>query len=219
MGGGDGAVDCASSEAFEEWVLVHEQYGVAGLRKAVEGLTIAAETCQDLDCFDNTTLESQAQCASAPSDSDDSGDRAHYMRTHSAGFAEVQRLIDATRNGNLAELNRLCSMSSCLDSGVPLSAVLAGDQACLELLVSRGFSLCQASTQAAAGKGNLPMLQYLRAHNCPWTIDVCLAAAYGGHAELLQWARANGAPWHKAWCVDFARRHTDLCRWIEDQPE
>ena len=47
----------------------------------------------------------------------------------------------------------------------------------------------------AAGGGHLEVLQWLRANDCPWDEDMCEGAAEGGHLEVLQWAHANGCPW------------------------
>ena len=42
------------------------------------------------------------------------------------------------------------------------------------------------------------MLQWLRAHGCPWNEMTCSSAAQGGHLEMLQWLRANGCPWDRS---------------------
>ena len=47
----------------------------------------------------------------------------------------------------------------------------------------------------AAGEGDLAMLKWLRAHNCPWDEKTCQWAAFFGHIELLKWAHAHECPW------------------------
>ena len=39
------------------------------------------------------------------------------------------------------------------------------------------------------------MLQWLRAHGCPWDIKTCSFAVACYHVDVLEWARENGAPW------------------------
>ena len=45
-----------------------------------------------------------------------------------------------------------------------------------------------------AGGGHLEVLQWARAHGCPWDSQTCYYAAENGHLEVLQWARAQGCP-------------------------
>ena len=48
----------------------------------------------------------------------------------------------------------------------------------------------------AAEDGNLEVLKWLHANECPWDESVCMNdAAIGGHLEVLKWLRANGCPW------------------------
>ena len=49
----------------------------------------------------------------------------------------------------------------------------------------------------AARNGYLEVLQWARAHGCPWDEMVCKEAAANGHREVLEWARAQGCP---EWC-------------------
>ena len=48
---------------------------------------------------------------------------------------------------------------------------------------------------AAAGRGHLSLLQWLRAEGCAWDAQTCSRAAFGGHLEVLIWARQNGCEW------------------------
>jgi hypothetical protein len=51
----------------------------------------------------------------------------------------------------------------------------------------------ESTCSGAAGRGDLPMLQFLRQRDCPWDTLTCSAAA--SHLPVLQWARTNGCPW------------------------
>ena len=43
--------------------------------------------------------------------------------------------------------------------------------------------------RAAAQRGNLSVLKWLRQHGCPWDSPTSHDAAAGSHLELLKWAR------------------------------
>ena len=43
--------------------------------------------------------------------------------------------------------------------------------------------------------GQLEVLQWLRAEDCPWSIHTCHFAVDQGHVEMLRWTRENGCPW------------------------
>jgi len=51
---------------------------------------------------------------------------------------------------------------------------------------------------AAARKGHLHVLQWLREHGCPWNSSTCAYAAKEGHLDVLKWAREHGCPWTAA---------------------
>jgi hypothetical protein len=46
----------------------------------------------------------------------------------------------------------------------------------------------------AAMGGHLHVLQWARAHHCPWDERTIGMAAQGGHLEVLQWAQEHGCP-------------------------
>jgi len=58
----------------------------------------------------------------------------------------------------------------------------------------------------AAQRGDLPMLQLLRAHGCPWDSRTCDAAARGGHCHILAWVRGQDppCPWSADICTAAA---------------
>ncbi|CAL6302885.1 unnamed protein product [Bathycoccus prasinos] len=50
--------------------------------------------------------------------------------------------------------------------------------------------------KAAAYQGNLEMVKYCVANECPIDVDVCAFAAFNGHLEILKYLREEGkAPW------------------------
>jgi hypothetical protein len=67
---------------------------------------------------------------------------------------------------------------------------------------------------AAAGRGDLAMLQRLRAAGCPWDAGVFSVAAACGHVEIMRWAHAHGCPWDERACRMAAMRgHLAVLEW------
>lgn len=71
--------------------------------------------------------------------------------------------------------------------------------------------------EEAANNGDLVLLQWVRAHGCPWDGWTCYWAAVNGHLHVLQWARGEGCPWDKDFCERVARenKHFDVAEWIK----
>merc|ERR1719389_156775 len=62
--------------------------------------------------------------------------------------------------------------------------------------------------------GHLEVLQWARAHGCPWDEVTCALAAENGHLEVLQWARAHGCPWDEETCAKAAENgHLEVLQW------
>jgi len=55
-------------------------------------------------------------------------------------------------------------------------------------------SIASNPCERAAAAGDLPLLQYLRAHRCPWSESAAAAAAVGGHLAVLRWMDEQGGP-------------------------
>jgi len=67
---------------------------------------------------------------------------------------------------------------------------------------------------AAARRGHLKVLVWLRSRGCPWEGDTCRHAAGGGHLELLQWAVGSGCEWNRNVCYEAAKGgHLEVLRW------
>ena len=70
----------------------------------------------------------------------------------------------------------------------------------------------------AAGGGHLEVLQWARAHGCPWDHHTCTAAARNGHLEVLQWARAQGCDWDEQTCLEAEEgAHFEVLEWARAQ--
>merc|ERR1719321_1049053 len=62
--------------------------------------------------------------------------------------------------------------------------------------------------------GHLAVLQWARAHGCPWDEYMCAYAAKKGHLEVLKWAQAHGCPWDKQTCARAAKNgHLEVLQW------
>jgi len=74
--------------------------------------------------------------------------------------------------------------------------------------------------EGAAQRGDMPMLQYLRAHGFHWDETVSAAMAWKGHQPVLEWARAQDppCPWDASTCSSAAGNgHLELLRWARAQ--
>ena len=68
--------------------------------------------------------------------------------------------------------------------------------------------------EAVAACGQLDVLKWLRANNCPWDQLTCAAAAEHGHLHVLRWACENGCPWREDTCTSAAEHgHLALLQW------
>jgi hypothetical protein len=54
----------------------------------------------------------------------------------------------------------------------------------------------------AAEGGHLPVLQWLRAHHCPWDARTCEMAGAAGHLDVLIWARERDCSWDERLCLE-----------------
>jgi len=83
----------------------------------------------------------------------------------------------------------------------------------------RGFTLTESACAAAARRGDLEMLQWLRAKGCPWDSTTCERAAQQGRLCVLEWARAQGCPWNwgSSVCCRAAKAgHLHVIKWARD---
>jgi hypothetical protein len=97
-------------------------------------------------------------------------------------------------------------------------AALVGCVGVLEELVdNRQCALTAGESYAAAGKGNLDALVWLRSRGCLWDISTCTLVARGGHLEVLRYAHEHGCPWSTATCYwAAAGGHLEVLRYAHE---
>jgi hypothetical protein len=76
-----------------------------------------------------------------------------------------------------------------------MAAAGRGRIAALAWLRAKGYAWSHFTAAAAAGAGRLEALKFLRANGCEWNYEACAEAARGGHLAVLQHLRAEGCPW------------------------
>jgi len=90
------------------------------------------------------------------------------------------------------------------------SATFANALSTLRWLVEVGrCDVDESHCNAAAFKGHLAVVQYLRSRGCPWSKWTALNAADRGHLEFLKWAHQNGCPWDPRWMMEMLMSDRD----------
>jgi hypothetical protein len=101
---------------------------------------------------------------------------------------------------------------------VCLAVVERGDLEMLQQLHARveRFPWSAALCTAAAHRGHLAVLQWLRAHGCAWDSGTADAAAANGRLATLQWALATDCPHDldHLWLVAAEGGHVDVVEWL-----
>jgi hypothetical protein len=91
--------------------------------------------------------------------------------------------------------------------------------------VEHGGCPNESTCAAAAGAGNLPVLQWLRHRHppCAWGASTLNAAAGGGHLAVLQWLQQSGNQhaipwqWYMRTCHHAAKEgHLHTLQWLRD---
>jgi hypothetical protein len=102
----------------------------------------------------------------------------------------------AARNGHLNVLRWLhaCGLSS---TGVAVEACSAGHWLTLAWAADHE-TLTEDACVAAAARGRVDMLKWLRSRGCPWSTVTTHAAAASGQIATLHWAVQHGCPLSKA---------------------
>jgi hypothetical protein len=106
-----------------------------------------------------------------------------------------------------------------VDASVCTAAAAKGDLPLLQQLRARGVPWDEDTCAAAAKGGHLMVLQWLLVEGCPWDEFTCQQAARYGKLELLQWARNMGCPWTKACVIQAAARggYIDVLQWLLEE--
>ena len=106
------------------------------------------------------------------------------------------------------------------NADVTAAAAEGGSQAVLQWLQAPPCSCPWDSscTMWAAGKGNVPMLQWLWEQECPADSTVTMDAGMCGSLPMLQWLRARNVPWDATLCMSAARRgDVAMLQWARSQ--
>jgi hypothetical protein len=101
------------------------------------------------------------------------------------------------------------------------AAVAGGHLDLLRALCEAGLKPQHAACEAAARRGDLLSLQYLRARRVPWRVDCSFCAAAYGHLHILQFiASVEDRPIHTldAWrniaALALSRGHAEVAQWV-----
>jgi hypothetical protein len=127
-------------------------------------------------------------------------------------------------NGNdvkfLYDVNRE-SRAAIQRSGVRLPDAFEIGEFNTESTISWALEKCSEEKERfcaeMALKGNLELLQFLRAKGCPWDGWTCSSAAKNGHLECLKYAREKGCPWDDWTCSSAASGgHFECLKYAHD---
>jgi hypothetical protein len=105
--------------------------------------------------------------------------------------------------------------------GLRTMLVIAASVGCAgvlaELVEKRQCLLSEDACAAAAGKGHLGALAWLRSRGCPWDGSICCLAALGGHLEVLRYAHEHGCPWDEYICrLAAGGGHLEVLRYAHE---
>jgi hypothetical protein len=85
----------------------------------------------------------------------------------------------------------------------------------LQYLAAQGYAVRPCVLDRAAPNGDVPMLGWARSRGLEWTARACAAAAARGHLAALQWLRAQEPPC--PWSSEVIQKalHEELAEWAE----
>lgn len=90
-----------------------------------------------------------------------------------------------------------------------------GDVKMMEKLYAKGGKFEKTACDLAAFKGNFPVVKWLREKAECWEHVTCKRAAHGGHLEIFKWAIEGGSVCDKYACAFAARGgHIDVLKWM-----
>ena len=104
-------------------------------------------------------------------------------------------------------------------------AGFSGSVQVLEYLVDKGYEFNTETCQAAAGRGHLEAVRFLRGLDppAPWDWLTCFLAAQQGRLEVFKFLRAQHppCPWSRSDCRDVAlnQGHEHIVKWIDEQED
>jgi hypothetical protein len=103
--------------------------------------------------------------------------------------------------------------------GIKLCANAAerGDMQLLQWLRAHGCAWDGYTCSCAAHHGHLDVLMWATEQGCPWSDYTCDSAASGGHLHILQWARANGCRWDAYTCqAAVSSGDLQILQWLRE---
>ena len=125
--------------------------------------------------------------------------------------------------GRRARAGRVHDIATWDDWKMIATAAGLGEVAAVCWFRAHGYGWNSAAVHAAAGAGQLGMLQFLRGCvvECPelaWGPITTAAAAAGGHLSVLQWLIYQGCPWCCT-CAYLAAffGHLHILKWLESE--
>jgi hypothetical protein len=128
-------------------------------------------------------------------------------------------LASACQGGHLEVAEWLHTHGAEFDDDGLAWACLSGQQPIVEWAMGHGCERGDresAACTAAALRGHLPLLRWLRGQEFDFDPDACVAAASGGHVPALQYLREQGCEWGTGAvvCETAARMgHLDCLSW------
>ena len=122
-------------------------------------------------------------------------------------------VIAAASSGNREILQWALGKFSCKPEKLMM---YANSVEMLEWLKSAGYKPGSALI-TAAGRGNIPALQWLVKNNANLEDYACARAAGSGNLEALKWLREKGCPWSSS-TIEYASNglHSDVAKWAID---
>jgi hypothetical protein len=132
------------------------------------------------------------------------------MTLYSAVFASSSRVRLAHENG-----------VNCSTTAYEHAAGKHGTVASLMAARELGMEFSAATMMGAAEGNQLPVLQYLHAQKYPWHWTVPAAAARRGDLEMLRWLKEQGCGWEDGkdiLCAAVRSGNIDMAAWVKQQP-
>ncbi|KAJ1640358.1 hypothetical protein T492DRAFT_898540 [Pavlovales sp. CCMP2436] len=98
------------------------------------------------------------------------------------------------------------------------AAAWRGNLDALVWLRNRGCPWDNFTSHHAASGGHVEVLRYSHEHGCSWDSVTCQHAALEGHLEVLRYAHEHGCPWDRGTCQLAARGgHLEVLRYAHEQ--
>jgi Ankyrin repeats (many copies) len=132
-------------------------------------------------------------------------------------------LLGASEKGSVITLRWLHFDQSCaLPHNITAFAARGGSVRVMQWLSERGCTLNTKTLFNAAKYRRLRVLEYLHSAGCPMDDGgrACKIAAWNGSLQVLQWLRAHGCPWVTSDVAEAAAHsgNVQMMAWLQQQP-